>query len=399
MTLNLDKSAWKRVTLGDVAAASKERVDPESGEVERYVAGEHMDTDDLEIHRWGEVGDGYLGPAFHRRFYPGQVLYGSRRTYLRKVAVAEFDGVTANTTFVVETKDPGRLLQDFLPFVMTSEPFHAFAIKESKGSVNPYVNWSDIARYEFDLPPLDQQKRLAGLLWTVERHRRSVALRVSGAKEVLRASLPDLLLQKTTTDGEQVSIGEVAKVRHGFAFAGEYFSEDPGLPTVVTPGNFVIGGGFRITAPKTYAGQVDPAYVLEPGDLIVTMTDLSKAGDTLGFSAEVPDDGSVYLHNQRIGKIIMLDEKRLSARFLAWILRTAEYRRYILSTAAGSTVRHTSPARIEAFRLALPPLAAQTHAVATIERIERTSEAAINEVLASAALTAALSADIFGGGE
>src|SRR3954454_23880307 len=132
MTLNLDKSTWRRVALGDVAEASKEKVDPTDGTVTRYVAGEHMDRDDLTIHRWGEVGDGYLGPAFHRRFRPGQVLYGSRRTYLRKVAVADFDGVCANTTFVVQPRDPDRLLPEFLPWVMTSESFHAFAIAESK---------------------------------------------------------------------------------------------------------------------------------------------------------------------------------------------------------------------------------------------------------------------------
>ena len=168
MSLNLEKSHWKRVTLGEVAAASKARIDPKDGSVERYVAGEHMDTDDLKVHRWGDIGETDLGPAFHRRFRAGQVLYGSRRTYLRKVAVADFDGVCANTTFVVETRDDAVLLQRFLPFVMMSEPFHAFAIAESKGSVNPYVNWSDIERYEFDLPPLEDQKRIADLLWAVE---------------------------------------------------------------------------------------------------------------------------------------------------------------------------------------------------------------------------------------
>lgn len=171
MSLSLDKSTWKRVFLGDVASASKEKVDPTGGTVGRFIAGEHMDSDDLKIHRWGSTEEAELGPAFHRRFRPGQVLYGSRRTYLRKVAVADFDGVCANTTFVVETRDADVMLQEFLPFVMTSEPFHAFAIAESKGSVNPYVNWSDIERYEFDLPPLDEQKRIADLLWAVERHR------------------------------------------------------------------------------------------------------------------------------------------------------------------------------------------------------------------------------------
>jgi type I restriction enzyme S subunit len=173
VSLNLDKTTWKRVAFGDVAMASKETCDPTDGSVNRYIAGEHMDSDELRIRRWGEVGDGYLGPAFHRRFHPDQVLYGSRRTYLRKVAVAEFDGVCANTTFVVETREPTVLAHRFLPFVMTSEPFHAFAIAESKGSVNPYVNWSDLARYEFDLPPLDEQNRIADLLWAIERERRA----------------------------------------------------------------------------------------------------------------------------------------------------------------------------------------------------------------------------------
>lgn len=73
MSLQLDKSGWKRVSLGEIAAASKERVDPTDGSVDRFVAGEHMDTDDLKIHRWGDPAEIDLGPAFHRRFRVGQV--------------------------------------------------------------------------------------------------------------------------------------------------------------------------------------------------------------------------------------------------------------------------------------------------------------------------------------
>jgi type I restriction enzyme S subunit len=92
----------------------KEQVDPVAEGVERYVAGEHMETENVHIRKWGNVGDGYLGPAFIRRFRKGQVLYGSRRTYLKKVALAEWDGVTANTTFVLEAVE-GKLLQKLLP--------------------------------------------------------------------------------------------------------------------------------------------------------------------------------------------------------------------------------------------------------------------------------------------
>lgn len=153
------QAGWRWVRFGDVVRQVKDRVDPETAGLERYVAGEHMDTDGLRIRRWGEIGDGYLGPAFHMRFKPGQVLYGSRRTYLRKVAVADFEGICANTTFVVEpsTED---LLPEFLPLVMTTEAFHEHSIKQSKGSVNPYINFKDLTWYEFALPPVPEQREL-----------------------------------------------------------------------------------------------------------------------------------------------------------------------------------------------------------------------------------------------
>ena len=101
---------WRSVKFGDLVRKVNDRVDPESSGISRYVAGEHMDSDNLNITRWGVVGDGYLGPAFTMRFQPGQILYGSRRTYLRKVAMADFEGICANTTFVLESKSE-ELLQ------------------------------------------------------------------------------------------------------------------------------------------------------------------------------------------------------------------------------------------------------------------------------------------------
>jgi len=162
--MNELKPGWKRVKFGDVVRQVKDKVDAKSCGLTRYIAGEHMDTNDLAIRRWGEITDDYLGPAFHMRFKPGHVLYGSRRTYLRKVAVADFEGITANTTFVLESKDPSILLPELLPFIMSTEDFHAHSKKQSKGSVNPYVNFSDLTWYEFALPPLDEQHGIAALL-------------------------------------------------------------------------------------------------------------------------------------------------------------------------------------------------------------------------------------------
>ena len=157
----MSTAGWTTVRFGDVVRRAKDKVDPRESGLDRYIAGEHMDTDDLRIRRWGTISDGYLGPAFHMRFRPGQVLYGSRRTYLRKVALATFEGITANTTYVLEPIDSDRLLPELLPFIMQTESFHAHSKKESRGSVNPYVNFSDLARYEFALPPCEEQRRLS----------------------------------------------------------------------------------------------------------------------------------------------------------------------------------------------------------------------------------------------
>lgn len=153
-------------------------------------------------------------------------------------------------------------------------------------------------------------------------------------------------------------LGEAISVKHGFAFPGELFSEEEEFPTLVTPGNFAIGGGFQTTRPKTFAGDIPAGYELHAGDLILTMTDLSRNVDTLGLPAIVPL-GARYLHNQRIGKVLIKRPDLLRQDFLAYYLRTSAYRNHIVGTASGSTVRHTSPSRIEDFVATIPPVREQ----------------------------------------
>lgn len=161
--LYLDRSDWELVTFGDVAIQQKETVDRENTSLTRYVKGEHMGSEDLHLREWGELQDEYLGPAFIRKFESGDILYGSRRTYLRKVAIAPFEGITSNTTFVIKANEK-KIDKRLLPFVMLSEGFSQHSIRNSKGSVNPYVNWKDIANYEFLLPPIRKQIEIADLL-------------------------------------------------------------------------------------------------------------------------------------------------------------------------------------------------------------------------------------------
>jgi type I restriction enzyme S subunit len=161
--LNLDRSDWPLVKFGDVAIQQKQSVDRENTDLTRYVKGEHMYTEDLHLREWGELTDEYLGPAFIRKFEEGDILYGSRRTYLRKVVMAPFEGITSNTTFVIKANEK-IIDKRILTYVMLSEGFAQHSIKNSKGSVNPYVNWKDLSGYEFLLPSLDEQNEIIDLL-------------------------------------------------------------------------------------------------------------------------------------------------------------------------------------------------------------------------------------------
>ena len=96
---------------------------------------------------------------------------------------------------------------------------------------------------------------------------------------------------------------DLITIKHGFAFSGEHIKTEDNGVVLVTPGNFRIGGGFKEDKCKFFDGDYSDEYVLHSGDLIVTMTDLSKAIDTLGYSAIVPQTKRMYLHNQRIGLV------------------------------------------------------------------------------------------------
>ena len=140
-------------------------------------------------------------------------------------------------------------------------------------------------------------------------------------------------------------LGDYISIKHGFAFKGEGITTDDNGIVLVTPGNFAIGGGFKEEKCKFFDGEYPSEYVLSPDDLIVTMTDLSKEMDTLGYSALVPLSNRIYLHNQRIG-LISINSEEIDKHYLYWFMRTKKYQRTIAGGASGTAVHHTSPSRI-----------------------------------------------------
>ena len=160
-----------------------------------------------------------------------------------------------------------------------------------------------------------------------------------------------------------VRLSEMFRVKHGYAFKSRYFDSD-GPYVLLTPGSFHEEGGYRDQGErqKFYTGDVPDGFILEEGDLLVAMTE--QAPGLLGSSAWIPASNR-FLHNQRLGRIVDLDE-RLDKRFLYYLFNTREVRHQISASATGTKVRHTAPERIGQVVVSLPPHRVQCRIAETL---------------------------------
>ncbi|MFH1913657.1 MAG: restriction endonuclease subunit S [Pseudomonadota bacterium] len=342
MSLRSLKPGWKRVKFGDIVRQCKESVDRDNNPFERYVEGGHMDSDNIHIRRWGEFGADYVGPAFHRIFRKGQVLYGSRRTYLKKVAVADFDGITANTTFVCETKDKNVFMQELLPFLMLTGSFTEHSIRESKGSTNPYINWPDIAKYKFSLPPIDEQKRIAEILWAadeaVEAKSRVVSEFVVSWQKLIDSIVPD---PDDSSSRTVVRLDDLCSMQNGRPFPSTAYSEH-GFK-LLRPGNLAPDGSLSWAEGSTvHLGekhlQENSGWVVRPGDVVINLTAQSLEDGFMGRVC-LAVEGDDSLLNQRLGRFLC--NEGVEGEYLYRVLQTSRFRRIVEARCEGSKVRHT----------------------------------------------------------
>jgi hypothetical protein len=167
------KPGWQRVKFGDVVRLNKETCkDPEAEGIERVIGLEHLEPGDLRVRSWADVAD---GTTFSNRVRPGQVLFGKRRAYQRKVAVADFDAICSGDIYVFETADQTQLLQELLPYICQTDSFLDYAVGTSAGSLSPRTNWKSLAQYEFVLPPREEQLELSNALRQISRAEEAIA--------------------------------------------------------------------------------------------------------------------------------------------------------------------------------------------------------------------------------
>jgi len=319
---NLDrKSDWTTVSFGDVVTHIKDRVQDvmECG-LQEYVRGEHFEPGNLRLIGRSTLGDGKHGSAFCMRFRPGDVLYVSRNPQLRKAAVADFEGICANTTYVCRAKEE-HLLQDLLPFIMQTESFVEYTIRNKRGSTNFYLNWSDIAGYEFALPPLEEQRRIAEVLTAAQEQAEALNELESAAVELRRSTIDSLLVGHSGGGIRRIEItnlprgwtllpaSEIATAPVTSGVTPRNCSKDPDASCpFIKVGDLTFDGrlnygpdGSKINRPSF---EHTASLHVKPGDILTNIV-----GPPLGKVSVVPKEIPAALINQAIVRFRMPNEQ------------------------------------------------------------------------------------------
>jgi type I restriction enzyme, S subunit len=176
---------------------------------------------------------------------------------------------------------------------------------------------------------------------------------------------------------KETTLGHLIDIKHGWAFKGEFFNEtNQPKNIVVAIGNFDYSGGFRFdsTRTKEYLDSYPKEYELNPGNILLAMTCQTAGGEILGIPGRIPDDGKMYLHNQRLGKIEINDIEETDPSFIYWLCLWGKFNHHLVATATGTKILHTAPERIKSFVFDCPPISEQRQIGKTLDALDRKIE-------------------------
>lgn len=386
MSLKLDKSTWKRVAFGDVIDSVTDRVDnPSEAGVDRYVGLEHLDPGVMTVRRWDSPDK---VDAQKLRFQPDDVIFGRRRAYQKKVAKAEFEGICSAHALVLRAR-PDYVDPDFLPVFLSSDYFLDRAIEISVGSLSPTVNWRDLKVQEFDFPPLDEQKRIAELLWAVEHHR--VAVVAAGAS---LGAVADKMIANEFREHEgstvplpelvrEMTVGVVVKPT-------QYYTDDPsGVPALrglnIRPGSFVLED--LVLFDSQSASELSKS-TLRRGDVVVVRT--GRPGDAAVVNFETEGFNCIDL-------IITRPGPNLLSEFFSLYLNSSYGRAQIARLSAGTAQQHFNVGALKKLKIPMMPVREQGEILARIDAVREAQSAVTDESVVLATLRSSVLADVFGG--
>lgn len=356
---------WRRVKFGDVVRLSKARSqDPLADGIERYVGLEHLEPGDLRIRSWGSIADGV---TFTSVFQPGQVLFGKRRAYQRKVAVADFTGVCSGDIYVLETKDAQVLLPELLPFICQTDAFFDHAVGTSAGSLSPRTNWTSLADFEFVLPPIDEQQSAIALLSAATDQCHAIEAAHRAAGRMLQSFKDSLLLNKTLSLANSYLLGDLLLRSPESGCSAPPKDADTGyfvLGLAALSRDGYVSGDFKPVEPTSKM----VAAKLSMGDMLISRSNTVERVGFVGIFSDNRDDVSFPDTMMRLQPNPAL----VHPDFLEALLQTTSAREFLMRIAAGTSasMKKINRANLLHMRLNMPNLDAQELALDELQKFK-----------------------------
>ncbi len=326
------------VKLADVIRRAQTKVDKDDTDLVFYVGGEHIESENIRVHSRGIIAESTIGPMFYYGFKAGDFLLVSRNPHLKKAGLVDFDGICSEKTFVLETANSDVLLPEFLPFVLQNERFWDYAYRHRHGSTNTFINWSTLANYEFELPDLETQRKLAEVLWSINGTMEAYKNLISATDELVKSQFME---QFGSYLGDETRCATVEQVCTVFA-DGDWIESkdqaDDGIRLIQTGnvGNGVYldkGERARYIDEETFA-RLNCTEVL-PNDILI-----SRLPDPVGRACIIPDGLGKSITAVDCS-IVRLKSHVLPEFFVAYTMTTL-YAVQIGSSVTGSTRKRIS---------------------------------------------------------
>lgn len=367
MRRNTLKPGWTIVKFGDVVKnANLTEYDPISAGIERIVGLEHIDPENLHIRRWNNPED---GTSFSRKFVSGQTLFGKRRAYQRKVVFAEFEGICSGDILTFESKNPKVLLPELLPFICQTDAFFDHALGTSAGSLSPRTSWKALKEFKFPLPPLEEQQRIAEILWAVdeavEKWQR-VVRKLQLSMGVILTHLKDLPEVNRIKLGNLVENGEIDIINGPFGTLLKASAYTPNGIPLVNP--TYIRDGLLDTENSPCLGEKDvkrlSRYSTKINDILI-----GRKGDMDRILFINPEYEGVMTGTDCLR--IRILSNSLDPKFLYYWLRSPYIFRWLTRFAHGTTMPGINEKTLHHLDIPLLDSKHQKRVVRQMEQMER----------------------------
>jgi type I restriction enzyme S subunit len=351
-----------RYKFKDIAVNSTLKKKPTEADKDTYLGLEHLDSGSLTVTRFGSE----VAPIGEKLIMKkGDVLFGKRRAYQKKVAIAPFDGIFSAHGMVLRPQTD-VVIENFFPLFVASDYFLEAAIKISVGSLSPTINWGTLKELEFNLPSLDEQRMLAEVLWSMIDTKNAYKRLIFMTEQLVKSRFVEMFgdpvrnekwwTTKPIKDFATVKIGPFGSLLH----AGDYIENGVPLvnPSHIVDGEIVIDLKLTLTTKKFSEMS---AYALQAGDVV-----LGRRGE-IGRCAVV-NEGE-YLCGT--GCMFIRIERDYLPMMLQRIISSDAMRHVLENMAVGVTMMNLNAGMIANLEVIMPPLALQNRFASFVQAADK----------------------------